>query len=184
MANIKFKIGDVVVLKSGKGMGDFTGGWNQNMEQHVGEIRKIRGIDPVWSGGRVSYTFDGIEFFWDERCLEKVEDKIVIKRDGNKVIATFGNNKGVAKCSPEDDFDMYTGAKIALDRVFNEEFHVGDVVIGNESANKYGITREGYVGVVREVDDREIYIVGKDSRHFEVDKTAFDMYVPRADWDD
>ena len=155
------------------------------MEQYVGEIHKIDGIDPVWSKNRVAYIFDGVRGFWDERCLERAEDDdIVIRRDGNKVIATHGNEKGVAKCSPEDDFDMYTGAKIALDRVFSEDFHVGDVVIGNRRANKYSITREGYIGVVKEVDDREIYIVGKDGRHFEVDKTAFDIYVPRKEWDD
>ncbi len=50
------------------------------------------------------------------------EQKIVVCRDGNRVIASLyeGGKKvaaGVAKCSPEDIFDFLTGARIAIDRL-------------------------------------------------------------------
>ena len=47
--------------------------------------------------------------------------QIVIKQDGNTVTAYCGSAKGVAKCSPEDTFDLYTGAQLALARAFGRE---------------------------------------------------------------
>lgn len=54
------------------------------------------------------------------------EPKIVVCRDGNRVIASLyeGGKKvaaGVAKCSPEDTFDFATGARIAFDRLMSEK---------------------------------------------------------------
>lgn len=54
--------------------------------------------------------------------LELVEDKketIVIYRNGKEVTALDKSTgkKAVAKCSPQDKFDFYTGAKLALDRL-------------------------------------------------------------------
>ena len=46
---------------------------------------------------------------------------VVIYVDGNKVIASRGNKKGVARCHPDDEFDFYTGAKIALERLEEAE---------------------------------------------------------------
>ena len=46
---------------------------------------------------------------------------ICIKTDGNTVTAYMGDKKGIAKCSPEDTFDLYTGAKLAIDRLFDKE---------------------------------------------------------------
>lgn len=44
-------------------------------------------------------------------------DKIKITVNGNETIAKMGGKKGVAVCSPEDEFNIFTGAKIALDRL-------------------------------------------------------------------
>lgn len=44
-------------------------------------------------------------------------NKIEITVDGNKTIAKMGGGDGVAKCAPEDEFNIFTGAKIALDRL-------------------------------------------------------------------
>lgn len=46
---------------------------------------------------------------------------ICIKTDGKTVTAYMGDKKGIAKCSPEDTFDLYTGAKLAIDRLFDKE---------------------------------------------------------------
>ena len=46
---------------------------------------------------------------------------IVIKTDGNTVTAYMGDKRGIAKCNPVDTFDLYTGARLALDRLFDEK---------------------------------------------------------------
>ena len=45
------------------------------------------------------------------------KNKIEIIVNGNKVIAKKDGKVGVAKCSPEDEFDIFTGARIAIDRL-------------------------------------------------------------------
>lgn len=47
-------------------------------------------------------------------------DKIEITVDGNKTVAKMGGRKGVAKCAPEDKFDIFVGAKLALERLEEE----------------------------------------------------------------
>lgn len=44
-------------------------------------------------------------------------EKIEITVDGNKTIAKMGDKKGVAMCSPEDVFNIFTGARIAIDKL-------------------------------------------------------------------
>lgn len=48
------------------------------------------------------------------------EKKIIIKCDDNKVVAKKGNQTGEAVCHKDDKFDYYTGAKLALDRLFGK----------------------------------------------------------------
>lgn len=55
-----------------------------------------------------------------EKIHNHQEKKITIKVEDNKVIAKMGNKIGVAKCSSEDEFDYYTGVKIAIDRLFGK----------------------------------------------------------------
>lgn len=45
------------------------------------------------------------------------ENKIEIIVNGNKVIAKKDGKVGVAKCSPEDEFDIFTGTRLAIDRL-------------------------------------------------------------------
>lgn len=54
------------------------------------------------------------------------KDVITIASDGKTVTAEMGDKKGVAKCSPDDEFSLRTGAKLALDRMFG--LQVGDEV--------------------------------------------------------
>ena len=58
-----------------------------------------------------------------EPGIELVEstDKIAINRYGNKVVAKMGNKVGVAKYNETDTSDLYTGVKIAVDRLFGKE---------------------------------------------------------------
>lgn len=42
---------------------------------------------------------------------------IKICRHGNKVLAVMGKYIGIARCHPSDRFDIYTGAKLAVERL-------------------------------------------------------------------
>jgi len=65
------------------------------------------------------------------------------------------------------------------------KFEVGDVVVGNHLANDYGITTEGWVGIVVRVyeggGDSDIiveqYMVG--GEQFPVSSACFDHYIER-----
>lgn len=62
--------------------------------------------------------------FFSDDMLEPVRsDRITIYRDGPKVIAEDKNTgrTGVARCNPADEFDFYTGAKLAFERLTGEE---------------------------------------------------------------
>lgn len=93
--------------------------------------------------------------------------KIVImvdKANPMRVIAKDldSGKAGEAKCGPDDTFDFLTGAEIAFDRLCKRmkrddafdkpcKFKVGDIIVGNEKANRYGVTRNGWVGKVVQV---------------------------------
>ena len=56
-----------------------------------------------------------------KECLTKIKPKkqtIVIKREDDTVTAYMGKYKAVAKCSPDDEFDLYKGAVLAITRLF------------------------------------------------------------------
>ncbi len=45
----------------------------------------------------------------------------VIKRNGNTITVHMGDLHGTAKCSPDDQFNLYTGCKLALRRALGAE---------------------------------------------------------------
>lgn len=45
----------------------------------------------------------------------------VIKRNGNTITVHMGDLHGTAKCSPDDEFDLYTGCDLALRRALEKE---------------------------------------------------------------
>lgn len=45
----------------------------------------------------------------------------VIKRNGNTITVHMGDLHGTAKCSPDDQFDLYTGCEMALRRALGAE---------------------------------------------------------------
>jgi hypothetical protein len=48
--------------------------------------------------------------------FEREETIGVIKRNGNTITVRMGDLHGTAKCSPDDEFDLYTGCELALRR--------------------------------------------------------------------
>ena len=56
-------------------------------------------------------------------CLTKIKPQkqtIVIKREDDTVTTYIGKHKAVAKCSPDDEFDLYKGAVLAITRLLVE----------------------------------------------------------------
>lgn len=53
------------------------------------------------------------------KCIRRYNDRIIIYRDGDKVVAKdyLTNEIGVSRCHPDDEFDFKVGAKIAFDRL-------------------------------------------------------------------
>lgn len=63
-----------------------------------------------------AYRLNGSAYWWSEEMLEDVGDITILVKD-NKVIAKMSNKVGIAKCSPEDEFDLFTGVRLAIDRL-------------------------------------------------------------------
>ena len=81
-------------------------------------------------------------------------DEITITRYGNKVVAKYGKKVSIAKCSPEDEFDFATGARLAFERLMGIEekptFTKDDLKTG-----MFVLMSDGDLGVV--VNDIIIY---------------------------
>lgn len=144
MSKPKYKIGDRVRILDGSEIEGYTGGFPSDMARLVGEIATVRDIE-YWPGGRIAYLLEDVKnvggYSWDERGLELVGDAgnhVVIYRSGRSVYAhdLITGRIEKAKCSPEDEFDFYKGAVLALDRLFDREepkpeepkYFTGDVV--------------------------------------------------------
>lgn len=122
---------------------------------YVGEEVIIKSINPngeLYKHG----THYGVEhscFVFLEKELEPInEKKIVITVNGTETLAKlYEGNKviksAVAKCSPEDEFDLETGARIAFDRLVGEKpveekpkYYNGKVVCVDNCFNENGYT--------------------------------------------
>lgn len=56
--------------------------------------------------------------FSEFECEETIG---VIKRNGNTITVHMGDLHGTAKCSPDDQFDLYSGCELALRRALGAE---------------------------------------------------------------
>lgn len=116
----KFKIGDKVRVKNIE-VGTVSGRYwfVSEMSKYVGKKFTIK-HDYADS----SYKFEGVRYYWAEDWLEPAKtETIVIYRNGDKTIAldkTTGK-KAEAKCSKDDEYDFYVGAKIAFERLIGED---------------------------------------------------------------
>ena len=64
----------------------------------------------------------GKTFTVQSRAFNKINETIVICHDGNKVTALDKSTgkKAIARCNSADEFDFYTGAKLAFSRLMGE----------------------------------------------------------------
>ena len=116
----KFKIGDKVRVKNiavdTSSHGDI---FVRAMCEYIGEKFTIKN---EWCDG--VYILDGLPYHWAEDWIEAVKpETIVIYRDGDKTVALDRRTgkKAEAKCSKEDTYDFYAGAKIAFERLIGED---------------------------------------------------------------
>ena len=150
----KFKEGDKVVIIDGRNIKSERLGWVSDMTSMIGQVHEISmsGCD-----GAV-YRLQGAHYSWDKKWLKPYCEKITIERHGQKMVAKYNGKVGVAKCSDDDEFDMFIGANLALQRLFGKEekeeepkWSKGDIVKAKE--NPY--VDIGTIGRVTTVDPRD-----------------------------
>lgn len=130
---MQYKIGDKVTIRSWNEMekqfgldkdGDIKTRccFTRAMRQYCGKEMTIVGTT---LGG--NYTMrDNIFIFSEDAFEKKRNQKIVITSDGIETLARLYEDGKVvksatAKCSPEDEFDFSIGARLAFDRLLDEE---------------------------------------------------------------
>ena len=86
----KFNMGDKVKVLDGSNIPNYLGKWNPIMSIAIEMTGTIDSI-MVCSDGRVGYFLDGLSTLFDERGLEKVEEKAPEPYNG-KIIFTEGDN--------------------------------------------------------------------------------------------
>ena len=146
----KFKVGDIIV-------GNDKANMNYGITKKGVKCKVICAYDDddfikveVMCG-----VFKGREYYVRYECFDLVQcDEITITRYGNKVVAKYGKKVGIAKCSPEDEFNFETGAKLAFKRLMGIEekptFTKDDLKTG-----MFVMTNTGKLGVV--VNDSILY---------------------------
>ena len=114
---MKYKVGDKVRVRKDLIIDNVYGKhiFVVGMKPYVGKTMTISRVN------KHSYYFieDKNNWCWSDEMLEDVASiSIFIK--GNKVIAKKDGKVGIAKCSPEDEFDIFIGVKLAIDRLEKE----------------------------------------------------------------
>ena len=134
---MKFKVGDKVRATSELyGVTTESRGW-EGIVTNVWESGYFDAETTKCLGGLIGHKF----LHLNPKHFELIQpETIVITNDGRVTMARLkqGNEVlkiGVAKCSPDDEFSLETGAKLALDRLFEQEpkkeelkYKVGDRV--------------------------------------------------------
>lgn len=123
---------------------------------------------------------------------EYFAEQITITRHGDKVVAKYGNKVGVAKCSPEDEFNFEVGAKLALERLFevpstyrevNRQAKVGEYIKikwpwGN--GNDY---KSGDIFKVRKVKGKYgVYVFGHTRYISDIEYVVLEDYKPKKEF--
>jgi hypothetical protein len=116
---MKYKVGDRVRVRRDLVVGRIYGGLDC-LQPHKKECGKIF---TIMDSEEHDYHLNGSGYWWSEEMLEEVDEmgktvmRIEIISDGKNVRAILGQKVAIAKCSPEDEFDLFIGAKLALERL-------------------------------------------------------------------
>ena len=124
---MKYKVGDKVRIREDLEVGTFYGDclFTGGMQDLAGKVVRITYADIKSE----HYRIDAYCCYWTDEMFEEDKKKMNdndsnrILVSGNQVIAIHmeTGKKGVARCHPDDTFDFYTGAKIALERLEDAE---------------------------------------------------------------
>lgn len=113
---MKYKVGEKVRVRKDLEVGSWYGEdtFTKSMKKYSGKTMTVNRITCT-----CKYKLKEDDHHnWTDEMLEDVDtDKIEIIVDGNKTIAKKDGKVGIAKCSPEDEFDIFTGARLAIDRL-------------------------------------------------------------------
>ena len=142
---MKHKVGDKVKIREDL-KAEHLYGNNVWVTQKMHNLRgKTAHITEVNKYGEYCIDLDNSEYLWVDEMFEDTDRQVVIGVEGNKVIARRGNKKGVACCHPDDDFDFYIGAKIALERL-------------EESEKPYAWLKMGVTYYLSSINANDLYI--------------------------
>ena len=181
---MKYKVGDKVRIVS-----KWTTECNQNplgyMDKWLGKVMTIRAIEGDMYRMKEDIHESLLGWCWNEATISGLayNHKIVITTDGKETLARlYEGNKviksAVAKCSPEEEFDFETGARIAFDRLVGKpieekaNYYNGKVVcvdnFGNETAYTVGKIYQFKDGeFVNDLGDTSIWYCCKKFKTFE-----------------
>lgn len=112
---MKYKIGDKVRVRKDLVVDRVYGNnvFVSQMQKYSGKTMTIGSIE---NNNFYILKGDSDEWYWTDEMFEDAEN-ISIFVNGNEVIAKIGNKAAIAKCSPEDEFDIFTGVRLAIDRL-------------------------------------------------------------------
>lgn len=107
----------------------------------IGVIFGLNGRDTITYGHPLRKDRKVI-LFSEFECEETIG---VIKRNGNTITVHMGDLHGTAKCSPDDQFDLYTGCELALRRALGKEDIEAPVYPEKfESGKRYKVSIRAY----------------------------------------
>ena len=129
---MKYKVGDKVKIRSWEDM-EKEFGLDSDGDIKTGDIDFVRGmehycgkeltISEVYSS--FYHTFEGGDWAYADNMFEDVSETttVILYKKDNTVVALDKKTKkeGIVICAPEDKFDFYTGAEIALARLFGKK---------------------------------------------------------------
>lgn len=158
---MKFKVGDRVKFLDNGDIGtiiEMGGGGDYLVEfDNVRNFYHSGCVASKIGGGKPDHCYWCVEY-----RLEKVDNEtIVIFRRGEEVIALDKrtNKRGVAKCTPADEFDFMVGAKLRFERLTTQpKCKVGDVVRITGGAGYHNL-KIGSMGIVAsKLNDKKYHI--------------------------
>ena len=176
----KLKVGDKVRIVSKR---PDSNNWCSYMDKWLGKVMTLRDTSfassvRMMEDSGENWCHQGWNWY-PEMIAEKVECPPTIVEHlirGNKTIVKLSNGKvGVAKCSPEDEFDYYEGLRLATARAYgkdvipNAQFvkevkrpaEVGEYIkIVKPWSFSYGFYKKDDILKVYKIDKQGIYHIG------------------------
>ncbi len=110
------KVGDIVKIKENLKVKELYGGktFAIDMKKYCGKQARITCI---YTHG-YNLDIDGGKWHWTDDMLEPVSKEYKVIVNGNTVIIKDDKgNEGVARCSPEDEFNLSTGISLAIEKL-------------------------------------------------------------------